>query len=292
MSVLVPPGVKRTSGATFDPDDQRVYFIATGEYVPEYPYLLIAVNELDSPAALDQFKRAADSGARVFLDSGIFNLAMTHARKHGVSHDVGLSMPPEEIDGFDRLWDMYGQITTTYTDRLWGVVELDQGGVEHKPRTRAKIETEFGITPIPVYHPLLDGWGYYDDLARGYDRICFGNLVKASQPVRLRLAYTASERARGYPYLWTHMLGMTPNQATLSMPMRGSYDSSSWITALRWAPSWKAFTMLTACANYPPPMWSCVRTDVIDADHRERITKVLIANALSVLRTLNDYPER
>lgn len=140
-------------------------------------------------------------------------------------------------------------------DRLWGAIELDQGGVEHKPRTRARIEEEFGITPIPVYHPLLDGWDYYDDLASGYDRICFGNLVKASPPLRLRLVHTASERARGYPYLWTHLLGVYPNENVLAMPLRGSCDSSSWLTSERWMPSWKGWSLNKMVTHYPPPMW-------------------------------------
>lgn len=253
----LPDGVKATSGGTFNPNDPLTYFIAgslDNLQVSMQDYVLIAVNEIKSPKDEEELERLCET-RKVFLDSGIFNLAMTHARKHDVSHDVGLSLPPEEIDGFDELWDRYGHIATKYHDRLWGIVELDQGGIENKPRTRARIEEEFGIIPMPVYHPLLDGWDYYDDLAKEYDRLCFGNLVKASPPVRLRLQWTATQRAKEYPYLWTHMLGVTPNQNLIAMGYKGSADSSSWITSLRWMPSWRGFAMLSSLSGYPIEMW-------------------------------------
>lgn len=248
---------KPTTGGTFDPDAPLAFFIAGEANKLEesgHGHVLVAVNELDSRKALDTLDRLCDT-RKVLLDSGVFNLAMTHARAHDTSHDVALSMAPEEIDGFDALWDRYAQVATTYADRLWGIVELDQGGIANKPRTRGRIEAEVGITPMPVYHPLLDGWDYYDTLASSYDRICYGNLVKASPPVRLRLIHAASERARDYPHLWTHLLGVYPNENLMSLPLRGSCDSSSWLTSLRWMPSWKAWAMAKMIAHYPPPMW-------------------------------------
>ncbi len=233
-ATVLPAGVKPTTGAKFDRDAGLLYFIAGSAGV-----------------LLD---RLCDE-RNVMLDSGIFSLANEHAHKHGVSHDAGLSMPPEEIDGFEALWERYGEVSQRYADRLWGAVELDQGGVEHKPRIRARIETEFGITPMPVYHPLLDGWAYFDQLAEGYDRLCFGNIVKASPPLRLRLSFTASERAREYPYLWQHFLGMTPNENLLGIPYRGSCDSSSWVTSLRWFPSWRGWSALRMVTDYPTTMW-------------------------------------
>ena len=57
-------------------------------------------------------------------------------------------------------------------------VEVDQGGRENKIKTRARLE-KMGLRPIPVYHPLNDGWDYFDYLAENYDRICMGNVVNA-----------------------------------------------------------------------------------------------------------------
>lgn len=244
----LPAGVVRTSGATWDPGSPNLVFLAgTLDNIVQArnPYSLIAVNEVETPGDREKVMRVADSGSRILLDSGVFSLAMAHARRHRVSHDAALNMPPEEVDGFDRLWDRYLELATTLAEHLWGVIELDLGGREHKPRTRARIVAESGLQPIPVYHPFGDGWDYYDQIAAGHDRICFANLVKAPPPTRLRLMWTASERARQYPHLWTHLLGVTPSATYLGMPLRGSCDSSSWLVALRWATaSWKAWACL------------------------------------------------
>ncbi len=248
---------KQVTGGKFDPTDRMLYFIAGGARSLDesgHENVLIAVNEIKTPADVAMVDKLCDT-RKVLLDSGIFNLTMGHAKRHGTSMDQALRLAPEEIDGFGELWDRYAAVSTRFADRLWGVIELDQGGKENKPRTRARIESELGIVPMPVYHPLLDGWGYYDQLAAGYDRMCFGNLVKAAPPVRLRLIHTASERARAYPHLWTHLLGVYPNENLLGMPLRGSCDSSSWLTSLRWMPSWKSWAMAKMVSHYPPPMW-------------------------------------
>lgn len=289
----LPEGVARTSGGRYDPDAGLLYYVAGGPdrlSRCDHPNVLCAVNEVESRKALDLLDRLCDT-RNVLLDSGIFNLAMDHARRHKVSHDAALSLAPEEIDGFDSLYEHYCQVATRFADRLWGVIELDQGGVANKPRTRARIEADTGFVPMPVYHPLLDGWDYYDDLARAYDRICFGNLVKAAPPVRLRLIWTASERARAYPYLWTHLLGVYPNQNLLGMPFRGSLDSSSWVTSLRWMPSWKAWSMLKMESSYAPELWAA-KADHHDKDGwgaaSERAEGITRATALATQRTLDE----
>lgn len=279
--MILPEGVKATSGSKYDPDEGYIYFIAGSAdrvlQAPQ-PQVLVAVNELNTPKQLDVFDRLLDE-RKVLLDSGIFNLAMTHAKTHNVSHDEGLAMAPEEIDGFDRLWDLYGEIVTKHADRLWGVIELDQGGMENKPRTRARIETEFGVTPIPVYHPLLDGWDYYDTLATGYDRMCVGNLVQASHPARARMFWTVAERGRAYPYLWHHLLGVTPSPQLISLNFKGSSDSSSWVANLRWMHSWKAFAMFQAVSGYPSDMWVDMDTYVGDKTEARRRNEAVSENS-------------
>lgn len=201
---------------------------------PAHDYLLVAVNELNSEKELDHIEGWIKTGKKVFIDSGIYNLAMEHARKHNVSHDVALNLSPQEIDGFDALLKRYVEVIRRFGDRCWGYIELDQGGRENKLKTRKMLEETYGLRPIPVYHPFGDGWDYFDYLAEHYDRICFGNVVQADRETRKRLVATAWERHRKYPDLWIHLLGLTPNEWLYALPIN-SGDSSSWLSVVRWS---------------------------------------------------------
>lgn len=229
---------KTRTGGTFDPAEEPVYFLAGNLNnitvgAPFHDYLLIAVNEIKGDRDEEIIAQLIGSGKKVFIDSGIFFLTNEHARAHGVSMDRALGLAPEEIDGFGALWTRYLRLVQKLGAESWGYIELDQGGVENKRRTRAKLE-QLGLRPIPVYHPLNDGWDYFDELAQNYDRICFGNVVQADAPTRKRLIATAWERHRDYPDLWIHLLGYTPNELLYALPIN-SGDSSSWLSMLRWA---------------------------------------------------------
>lgn len=250
--------MKVTSGGRWDANSKRLYFLAGQPNATDkskFPHVLAAVNELDTPKARDAMDRMLDEGRLVLLDSGIFNLAMGYARENNIHMDDALRLPPDEIAGFDELRDSYYRTVTLYADRLWGFIELDQGGKDVKPTTRATIEKDLGLTPMPVYHPLLDGPDYHRALAEEYDRICFGNLVKASPSDRTKLMMAAYMMGREHPHLWQHLLGVHPSEKLISLPMRGSFDSSSWLTSLRWMPSWKTWAMLKMDGSFPPDMW-------------------------------------
>mgnify|MGYP006921587946 CR=1 FL=1 len=228
----------KTGGGQFDPKEKSVYFIAgnTGnctDVMDLYDHLLIAVNELKGQSALETLERWIEAGKKVFVDSGIFNLTMEHVRKTGITMDEALALPPDKIHGFKELLDRYLFIIKTYGDDVWGYIELDQGGRENKLKTRAMLQDKYNLRPIPVYHPLNDGWDYFDYLAQRYDRICVGNVVQADIPTRLRLISTIWQRHRQYPGLWIHYLGFTPNEWLHALP-NSSCDSSSWLSSIRW----------------------------------------------------------
>lgn len=105
------------------------------------------------------------------------------------------------------------------------------------------------MKPIPVYHPLNDGWDYFDELASEYDRICVGNIVQASTYMRTRLLATLAERMRDYPKLWIHILGLTPSTLMNAYPMQ-SADSSAWLSSVRWS-GYVARTALKGIGNLP-----------------------------------------
>lgn len=217
----------------------HAYFLATdpsllAEAGKLHDYFLIAVNEISGENHYEILDEFIDNGGNLLIDSGIYTLAMDHARKHDVSHDQALNLAPEEVDGFDKLFDRYLEITNRFGDRCWGYIELDLGGRENKIKTREKLENQYGLRPMPVYHPFGDGWDYFDQLAQKYDRICFGNVVQASRFERKRLVATAWERHRRYPDLWIHLLGLTPNEWLYALPIN-SGDSSSWLSSRRWS---------------------------------------------------------
>lgn len=247
------PCVESQTGGAFDPAGRPIYFTASDAKsqdigVGHHTYVLVAVNELNASGER-LLETWLDNGATVFLDSGIFNLTNDHVRAHpGLSMDDALALPPDAIDGFDQLFSRYVELVKRHGDRLWGYIELDQGGMEHKRRTRARLE-DMGLRPVPVYHPFNDGWDYFDELAESYDRLCFGNVVQADRTQRKRLVATAWERHRRYPNLWIHLLGLTPNEWLLGMPI-DSADSSAWLSSVRWS-GYKETAALRALGGLP-----------------------------------------
>jgi hypothetical protein len=230
---------KLTAGGRYDPAEEQVYFLA-GHNIVEiaevHPWNLVAANEVrigqQEGSAYNELSERTTKG-KVLFDSGIFWLTNQHCRQHpGMTMDQALALAPDEIDGFDLLWDVYVYVAREYEERLWGYIELDQGGAENKKKTRAKLEA-MGLRPMPVYHPLNDGWDYFDELCQEYDRICFGNIVQANWRTRKHLLATLWERRRRYPDVWVHVLGLTPNEVTTVYPA-SSCDSSSWVFAIRY----------------------------------------------------------
>lgn len=247
----------KKTGGTFDPSKRGIIFLASVPATIDissraHSDKLVAVNELQSNrgtarsgnTAHDIVESWLNAGHRVFLDSGIFNLTNEHMRAHGTTMDEALALAPDLIDGFDDLLRRYVEAVRLYGDRSWGYIELDQGGRENKIKTRAKLE-EMGLRPIPVYHPINDGWDYFDELAKGYDRICIGNLVQASPAVRRRIMATISSRKRAYPELWIHALGVSPTPNLLSFPF-DSADASTWLHGVRWG-AWHPKADMKTC---------------------------------------------
>jgi hypothetical protein len=205
--------------------------IATG--IPYHPWTLLGVDALMGRAGVTELQaRLAQPGAKTFLDSGVFWLSTRHAEAHGLTMDQALAVAPEDVDGFDKLLTRYVDVVREHQAALWGYVEVDQGGVTGKRRTRAYLE-EHGLRPIPVYHPLTDGFDYFDELLARYDRICIGNIVMADLSTRRALLTMVWERRRRVKrQVWLHALGYTPNQLFNAYPIN-SADSSSHVMAVR-----------------------------------------------------------
>lgn len=239
-------------------DERPVYFMAgrLSDTLPaaaaRYRHVLVATNEMlegrDAVEGERFLAGAIEHGNSVFLDSGIFWLTNQHKRAHNMTMDQALSLHPNEIDGFDKLFDRYVELCRRWGDKVWGYVELDQGGRERKRETRARLEA-LGLAPIPVYHPLNDGADYLDELMSTYDRICFGNIVQANRHDRTKLLSMLHEAKRRHPDVWVHVLGLTPSTQSIAMPS-DSADSSAWVTALRWHRAERSYSMLGRISGF------------------------------------------
>lgn len=254
MEPTASPSAKIKTGGAFDPAERNVYFLAGNinnltSAAAFHDYLLIAINHMHSAADEAWVEAQIARGKHMFIDSGIFWLTNEHARAHNVSMDRALALAPEEIDGFDALWNRYIEIVRRLGDKAWGYIELDQGGIDNKIRTRAKLEA-LGLRPIPVYHPLNDGWDYFDELCTRYDRICFGNIVQADADTRKKLLATAWERHRRYPDVWIHLLGFTPSQVLYALPIN-SGDSSTWLASIRWSQGYAEYAAGKTLGSLP-----------------------------------------
>lgn len=250
----LPAGVRPTGGGRFDRDDRHAYFIAGNAWMEHgsesHPYVLLALSNVTTKSVESAVERMLDSGTRLFFDSGIFALASDYARTKGIPMAEAWQTPPEQVPGFTELWDRYVRLCKKHGDRLWGYAELDLGGTESKRRLRDRLHAE-GLSPIPIYHPLFDGWDYYDELASQYDRLAWANLAgHAGELTRKHMVTTAWERHRRYPHLWVHMLGMTPNQWMPGLPA-DSCDSSSWLRGVRWGIGERGMTCLRSFSVTP-----------------------------------------
>lgn len=246
-------------------------------------HVLVAVNELESERDIKSVHDFVEAGKSVFIDSGVYNLSTQHAITHNVSMDVALGMAPDKIDGFDHLFAQYTQLITDIGHKVWGYIEIDQGGRENKIKTRARLEG-LGFRPIPVYHPFNDGWDYFDYLAKRYDRICFGNVVQADPPTRKRLIATAWERRRKYPHLWIHALGMTPSETTAAFPIN-SCDSSRWIGLVRWG---HHQPMFAGTGEMDPQFVYDTRVDPSHSRGHRKSRLMCAFDALNVTRTMQN----
>lgn len=247
--------IKATGGGRFEALEEPIYFAAGNniELIADiHPWSLMAVNDMGGKGGIDNLEYRLQIGNKVMLDSGIFWLTNRHKRAHkGMTMDEALSLAPDQIDGFEDLFDAYVGLVRRFEDRLWGYVELDQGGAVNKRKTRALLEG-MGLTPMPVYHPLNDGWDYFDELCEGYDRICVGNIVQADMTTRKHLMATLWERHRRYPHVWIHALGMTPNELITVYPTN-SCDSASYTYSVKYGAESVPFSlsMLDAFGRLP-----------------------------------------
>lgn len=221
---------------TWSMNDAPVFFAAViaAHFIAvtnQNQFLLVTAPDVERDEITEECFKYCTRGGRLMIDSGIFGIALAAAKRRGVDHNEGLRTPPEQIDGWSDFISSWKRCITVLGDACWGYVEIDLGGTEQKRKTRAALEAE-GYRPIPVVHPITDGWDYFDELADTYDRLCIGNLVTSNEATRIDILRTVAERRRGRRVKWIHALGVTAGPPWLTAPTE-SCDSSSHATPLK-----------------------------------------------------------
>lgn len=232
--------------------------------------LLIAVTNIRKKSHIADVARWVKAGKKVIIDSGVFELCQHHAKRNNMTLTAALGLPPEQLDGFPSLMTHYLSIAKSLPPELFALVEVDVGGKEHKRTTRAYLES-IGCKVCPVFHPLLDGWEYLDELAEKYPTIFVGNLVDASPALRQKIiGRLISWRERHD--VWIHMLGVTPSPMVVSMPM-DSCDSSAWLGCVKFFQTWKASALWNKLGGFDRgmayPRSLAQRTAVPEATHQK-----------------------
>lgn len=194
-------------------------------------WLLLSVPDICmSPDGVELVKAYSKGGSNLLIDSGIFGLAATAAKAKGISHVEGLMTPPTEIVGWDKFIGNWKSLISEVKNNCWGYIEIDLGGTKQKIETRKMLEAD-GFKPIPVIHPMSDGWDYFDEMANKYDRLAIGNLVQSNARTRYHILKTVHQRRQGKGVKWIHALGITASPLWLSAPTE-SCDSSALASCL------------------------------------------------------------
>lgn len=193
---------------------------------------LASVAYAKSKKSHEQIRQMADDGDEILLDSGIHTLGEANVKAKGISRQEALAIPPDECPGWAGMSEAYLSLLRLVGDKVWGYVESDQGGATWKREIRKRYH-DAGFSPIPVYHPMVDPYEYFDELCEGFDRVAVGNIAFAETKDRLAIVNDVRQRAKRYPHVWMHGLGYTPDERVIALPW-DSMDSSTWIVPLQY----------------------------------------------------------
>ena len=216
--------------------------------VKNYDAVLLPITSIKSKADLALVRGWIANGVRVLLDSGVFELCSAHARDNGIQLTEALGLPPEQVDGFAGLLDHYTKVGKELSGEAFALVEIDLGGKVRKRETRASLEA-MGLKIAPVFHPILDGWEYLDELAATHPIIMCGNMVDANRVERCGALSRLLKWKQSHPGTWLHLLGVTPSPMSVAFPI-DSCDSSSWGSAFRWFSGWQEFALCASVGRF------------------------------------------
>lgn len=219
----------------WDKSEKGIYFLALSGVEAKRPAApfrrqISALAELGVLKSSHDIERLVKIYKRVMVDSGVFSIVNAFAKRAGISFNEAFSQKLADIPKSDQFLRQYIDVCTAAKNcGAWGFVEIDLGGKDEKIKTRQLLHDN-GLSPIPVYHPLVDGPEYLDYLIDNYDRICISNLVQSlpyTRSVLVSYAYRKimEKPPEQRPYI--HFLGVGASVQFLHFHL-GSCDASSW----------------------------------------------------------------
>lgn len=259
-------GKVSTGGGQKELTDRARYFLAVQPiYLPDLAEdchddsILFALNYIASKngklkdGMIDEIKRLAEAGKKVYLDSGCYTLANDYAKEHGrMAGDVFMSTP-STLPFFEKWFGIYKEIVPKLAPYLWGYVEVDFGNYEERCEVRQRSYDEAGLVPIPVFRVGREPMTVFTDLLSKYDRICIAGtlfLSSAHHALAYNEMYKQWQEINPNCYLHTLGIGGFGSHCRYNFP---SCDSSTFATDVRFGgTAGYCYTGISHAATFTP----------------------------------------
>ena len=198
--------------------------VSTSTFSASRPYaFLVAANSVsgfnsrDTPeklARLDRvaecFKALHDTGTKIIVDSGVFEIAATHSRDNGCHILQSIVQPPSAFPDFAKFLRKYVLLMQRIKGKVWGYVEIDLGTFAERKVTRTMLAEQYGLHPMPVFRAGVDQWADLRELCEaGHPLICLAGTAHCPRKYSQWFWQKAWTILRDYPNTKTHVLGVS-----------------------------------------------------------------------------------
>lgn len=201
--------LKTISSETFSSSRPYAFLVAANN--------VAGFNSRDTPEkivrldkAAENFKLLHDAGTKIIVDSGVFELAATHARDNNVHILQSIVQPPSAFPDFAKFLRKYVLLMQRIKGKVWGYVEIDLGTFAQRKVTRDMLASEYELYPMPVFRAGVDQWEDLRSLCEaGHPLICLAGTAHCPRKYAIWFWQKAWTILRDYPDTKTHVLGVS-----------------------------------------------------------------------------------
>lgn len=214
------------STATFDSAQPYAFLVAANS--------VSGFNSRETPEKLERLDRVADSfkalhdtGTKIIVDSGVFELAGQYAKEHNVHLTAAMVTPPSGYVKFSAYLRKYVLLMERIKGKVWGYVEIDLGTFADRKVTRTMLATEYDLHPMPVFRAGVDDWENLRSLCEeGHPLICLAGTAHCPRKYSMWFWQKAWSILRDYPETKTHVLGVSWRAAFIPYAFASSDNAS------------------------------------------------------------------